>query len=333
VIGYGPITPLLADPSVTEIIVRGTHPVMIASNGLVRDTEIRFRSDTQLTLLCQRIANEAGRAVNFAEPICSAWLSDGSRAQIVLPPISQQGPCLTIRKHDTTHRRLNDLVANETMPAEVAEFLRQCVVARTNVVVAGATDTGKTTLLRSLAQCIPPEEYIITIEDIDELALDKSLPHVTALVTRPGDVSNVSHQDLLQSALRMRPTRIIVGEVRGAEALDFLQAASTGHDGSLCSLHAGSPEEALFSRLPLMCALAGRLPAETIRTQIALATELIVQMEHLSDGRKQLAGVYEILLDFYHPEQPKVVPLYVHGSELSAPTGRVAQRLAKAGLR
>jgi len=332
ILGYGPLTPLLDDGEVTEIIARGTRPVLVASNGLVRETDIRFRSDEHLELLCQRIAREAGRGFNFSEPICAAWLHDGSRAQLVHSSISMQGTCLTVRKHDRTHRQLADLVENDTLPSTTAAFLEACVVSRANIVISGATDTGKTTLLRSLAQCIPSAEYVVTIEDIDELQLDRSLPHVEALVTRPGDVSSIDHQALLQSALRMRPTRIIVGEVRGAEALDFLQAASTGHDGSLCSLHAGSPEEALFSRLPMMCALAAKLPPETIRAQIALATELVVQMEHLSDGRKRLAGIYEVLVDFTDAEHPQIATLYRHGEPLRAPTGRVAARLTKAGL-
>lgn len=333
-VGFGPITPLLVEPTVTEIIVRGTQPVMVASNGVVHDTSIRFRSEQQLMDLCQRIARNAGRKIDFAQPICSSWLPDGSRAQIVVPPIAIGGASLTIRKHDQTHRTLDDLVHLDSMPAHVADFLARCVRARVNIVVGGATDTGKTTLLRSLAMLIPPEEYLVTIEDIDELQLYRSHPHVQALVARPPmDVDSrrgeITHTALVASALRMRPTRIIVGEVRGPEALDFLQAASTGHDGSVCTLHAGSPDEALSSRLPTMCAEAGTIPFAAIPSQIHLAVELYVQLGHTLAGGKVATGVYEVLLDLTHPEtySLRVVWEIVDPDTLHPPQQRVARRL------
>lgn len=294
-LGYGPIQPLVEDPSVTEIMVNGPEQVWIERGGKLEIAQVRFRDAEHLRQVVERIVAAVGRRIDDSTPLADARLPDGSRVNAVLPPIALDGPYLTIRKFG---RRLTaeELVKNGTVAPEVLDFLAACVRARFNIIVSGGTGSGKTTLLNVVSSFIPADERIVTIEDAAELQLQQ--PHVVRLETRPPNVEGkgaVTIRDLVRNSLRMRPDRIVVGECRGGEALDMLQAMNTGHEGSMSTLHANSPADAL-RRLEVMVLMAGEeLPLRAIREQIASAVDLIVQISRLRDGSRRVVSISQVV--------------------------------------
>ncbi len=295
VIGFGPIEPLLQDPTVTEVMVNGPHKVYVERRGKLTLADAEFEDDEHVRRIIDRIVSPLGRHVDESSPICDARLPDGSRVNIVIPPISLIGPVITIRKFSKTPLTVDDLIRFGSLTREVAEFLKACVVARLNIVVSGGTGSGKTTLLNVLSTFIPDDERIITVEDAAELQLRQD--HWVRLETRPANIEGkgaVTMRDCVRACLRMRPERIVVGECRGGEALDMLQAMNTGHDGSLTTGHANSPRD-MLSRLETMVLMAGMdLPVRAIREQIASAVDLIVQQSRLRDGSRKVTQITEV---------------------------------------
>lgn len=294
-VGYGPIEQLLNDPEVTEIMVNGPNQVFIERNGRLELTPIKFDSDEQLLNLIERIVAPIGRRIDESMPMVDARLKDGSRVNAIIPPVSLIGPVLTIRKFSKEPFQAKDLIELGTMSEEMCQFLEACVKARLNIVVSGGTGSGKTTTLNVLSSFIPANERIVTIEDAAELQLMQE--HVVTLETRPPNIEGkgaITIRDLVRNALRMRPDRIVVGEVRSGEALDMLQAMNTGHDGSLTTGHANSPRD-LLSRLETMVLMAGMdLPVRAIREQIASAIHLIIQQSRMSDGKRRITHITEV---------------------------------------
>ncbi len=295
VLGLGPIEPLLKDPSVSEVMVNGQGCVYVERKGKLQATDVTFASESQLRTVIDRIVAPIGRRVDESMPLCDARLADGSRVNIVLPPLSLDGPVLTIRKFMTRKLDLDEIVRFGSMSPAMADFLRDCVIGRRNIVVSGGTGSGKTTLLNALSSVIPDDERIVTIEDAAELRLQK--PHVVRLESRPANAEGegaISIRRLVINALRMRPDRIVVGECRGGEALDMLQAMNTGHDGSLTTVHANAPRDAL-GRLETLVLMAGMdLPLRVVREQIRSAVHLIVQQTRLSDGSRKVTSITEL---------------------------------------
>jgi pilus assembly protein CpaF len=294
--GLGPLEPLLADPSVDEVMVNGPGDVWVERRGCIERAPAQFASEAELMHAIERVLAPLGRRVDEASPMCDARLPDGSRVNVVVPPLSVDGPCMTIRRFRPHGFGLEDLVANGTMPMEVAEFLAECVAARAAVLVSGGTGSGKTTTLNALSGAIPDGERVVTVEDAAELALRQE--HVVRLEARPPNVEGrgeVTIRALVRNALRMRPDRIVVGEVRGGEALDMLSALTTGHEGSLTTVHASSAEEALrrIETLALMADVG--LPHEAIRDQVGAAIELVVHQRRCPDGRREIASVAEVV--------------------------------------
>ena len=296
ILGYGPLEPLLARDDIADIMVNGAKHVFIETNGKMQKTNIRFRDNTQLMNICQRIVSQVGRRVDEASPICDARLLDGSRVNVIAPPLSIDGPALTIRKFKKDKLRLEDLVNFKSISPAGARVLEIIGACQCNIVISGGTGSGKTTLLNALTGFIHPDERIITCEDAAELQLQQ--PHVVRLETRPPNLEGkgkVTMADLVKNCLRMRPERIIVGEVRGPEAFDLLQAMNTGHDGSMGTLHANSPREAL-SRLESMITMGGfSLPAKTIREMIVGSVDVIVQAARLRDGSRRITKITEVI--------------------------------------
>jgi pilus assembly protein CpaF len=295
-LGHGPIEKLLADESVTEIMVNGPHDIWVERRGRLYETNVRFTDDAHLRRIITKIAGQVGRRIDDASPLLDARLPDGSRINAVLPPLSLSGPILTIRKFGRERYDLEDMIRLGTLTRESVELLRACLLAELNVLVSGGTGSGKTTLLNAMSTEIPNDERIITIEDAAELRLNQR--HVLRLESRPANIEgegSIAIRDLVRNALRMRPDRIIVGEVRGAEALDMLQAMNTGHDGSLSTIHANAPRDAL-ARVETMVLMAGYdLPVRAIRQQVASALELIVHLERMSDGTRRVTAITEVL--------------------------------------
>jgi pilus assembly protein CpaF len=295
VLGLGPIEKLVRDPVVSEIMVNGPGLVYYEQAGVIYKTRIRFRDDEHIMRIIQRIVAPMGRRIDEASPYVDARLPDGSRVNAIIPPISYRGPLITIRKFLGDKYTLADLVEVQSLSPQVAEFFSKAVQAKLNILISGGTGTGKTTLLNAVSAYIGDRERIITIEDPAELKLQQE--HVLGLEVRPPNIegkNEVTQKDLVRNALRMRPDRIIVGEVRGAEAFDMMQAMNTGHEGSLTTIHANSPRDAL-SRLENMVLMAGyELPVYAIREQIAAALHLIVQLSRLSDGTRRVVSVTEI---------------------------------------
>ncbi len=295
VIGYGPIEPYLADPSVTEIMVNSDAAIYIERDGMLTLAASRYSSQAHLRRVIEKIVGAVGRRIDESSPTCDARLPDGSRVNAVIPPLAVDGPQLTIRKFTKRVLRVEDLIGLGTLSPQVAEFLRTCVSGRLNILISGGTGTGKTTLLNVLSNFIPAHERLVTIEDAVELKLAQ--PHVIRLESRPPNIEGrgeVTIRDLVRNSLRMRPDRIIVGEVRGGEALDMLQAMNTGHEGSLSTLHSNSPRDAL-SRLETMVLMAGfDLPVRAIREQIASALDLILQISRMRDGSRRITKVSEV---------------------------------------
>ncbi len=294
-LGLGPLEDLLNDPTVTEVMVNGRDQVYVERAGKLQLTDITFTDDTQLLAVIERIVAPLGRRIDEKSPMVDARLKDGSRVNAIIPPLAIDGAALTIRKFSKDPLGYKDLIRFGSMTDEIADFLRACIEARLNVIISGGTGSGKTTLLNVLSSFIPPDERIVTVEDSAELQL--SQPHVVRLETRPPNIEGVGEitiRDLVRNCLRMRPDRIVVGECRGGEALDMLQAMNTGHDGSLTTIHANSPRDAL-SRLETLIMFAGlELPSKAIREQIASAIHIIVQQGRLADGSRKIVKISEV---------------------------------------
>jgi len=296
VLGYGPLDPLLARDDIADIMVNGADTVYIEVGGKVQRTDIRFRDNQQLLHVCQRIVSQVGRRVDESSPICDARLADGSRVNVIASPLAIDGPSLTIRKFKKDKLTLDQLVRFGSITPEGAEILRIIGRVRCNVLISGGTGSGKTTLLNCLTRYIEPDERIITCEDAAELQLQQ--PHVVRLETRPANIEGeglVTMRELIKNCLRMRPERIIVGEVRGPEAFDLLQAMNTGHDGSMGTLHANTPREAL-SRMESMITMGGySLPSKTIREMISSSIDVVIQASRLRDGSRRITHITEVL--------------------------------------
>jgi pilus assembly protein CpaF len=295
ILGHGPIERLLGDETVTEIMVNGPYEVWIERQGRLHETGVRFIDDSHLRRIIIKMVAQAGRRVDESHPMVDARLPDGSRMNAVLPPLSLSGPLLTIRKFAKRRFEADDLVRLGTLTTETAEFLSRCVEARLNVMISGGTGSGKTTLLNIMSAAIPEQDRLVTIEETAELKLHQA--HVLRLESRVPNAEGegeVTIRDLVRNSLRMRPDRIIVGEVRGPEAIDMLQAMNTGHDGSLCTLHANTPRDSL-SRLETMVLMAGyELPVRAIRQQMCSALDVIVHLERVRDGSRRVTAVSEV---------------------------------------
>jgi pilus assembly protein CpaF len=295
ILGYGPLEPFLHDPAVTEIMVNGYDQLFVERAGIIEETEAAFLDDAHLLRIIDRIVSQVGRRIDESSPMVDARLPDGSRVNAIIPPLSLRGPSLTIRKFARDALALSDLIGLDSLTEQAAEFIGQCVRGKLNILISGGTGTGKTTLLNAVSAHIPGGERIVTIEDAAELRLQQR--HVVSLEARPANVEGegeVRIRDLVRNALRMRPDRIIVGEVRGAETLDMLQAMNTGHDGSLTTVHANSARDALH-RLEMLVLMAGvELPIKAIREQIAGGFDLLVHITRLVDGSRKIVQITEI---------------------------------------
>lgn len=295
ILGYGPIEPFLKDDSITEVMVNGPKKIYIERMGKLHLTAAQFHDNAHLMSVIDKIVTPIGRHVDEASPLVDARLPDGSRVNIVIPPLSLIGPCVTIRKFSKTPLSVENLISFGTLSEQMAIFLRACVKAKLNIMISGGTGSGKTTTLNVISSFIPHDERIVTIEDAAELRLEQ--PHVVTLEARPANIEGkgqVTIRDLVKNSLRMRPDRIIVGEVRGGEALDMLQAMNTGHDGSLTTAHANSPKDVL-SRLETMVLMSGLdLPVRAIRDRISSALDLIIHQERIQDGSRKITYITEV---------------------------------------
>jgi pilus assembly protein CpaF len=293
--GLGPLEPLLADTEISDIMVNGPHGVFVERHGKIEKTDVTFKDNEHLMSVIERIVSKVGRRVDEASPMVDARLADGSRVNVIIPPLAIDGPSLSIRRFGVKPLMMENLLANNSLTAEMAAAFEAMVKARMNILVSGGTGAGKTTFLNVLSSAIPDDERIITVEDAAELILQQE--HTVRLETRPPNIEGkgaVTQRDLVRNALRMRPDRIIVGEVRGGEALDMLQAMNTGHDGSISTIHANAPRDAL-SRIETMVLMAGfDLPAKAIREQIASALNVILQLSRMSDGTRKVVTVSEV---------------------------------------
>ena len=295
VFGLGPLEVLMSDPEISDILVNNHTTVFVERHGKIEETDVRFRDEAHLMQIIGRIVSRVGRRVDELSPMVDARLPDGSRVNAIIPPLAIDGPILSIRRFGIERLTMKDLIELQSVPAHIAEVLEACVRARLNILVSGGTGSGKTTLLNCLSTYIPNTERIVTIEDSAELKLQQR--HVLRLETRPPNIEGagtVTQRDLVRNALRMRPDRIIVGEVRGGEALDMMQAMNTGHDGSISTIHANSARDAL-ARVETMMMMAGYgLPERALREQIASALDVIIQLARLSDGSRKLVELAEI---------------------------------------
>ncbi|HYO63037.1 MAG TPA: CpaF family protein [Pyrinomonadaceae bacterium] len=293
--GLGPLEPLLADPTISDILVNSPHNIYIERRGKIERTDVTFKDSDHLMRVIERIVSMVGRRIDEAQPMVDARLQDGSRVNAIIPPLALDGPVLSIRRFGSDPLRMAALIEKGALTREIAEMAEMCVVARLNVLISGGTGAGKTTLLNALSAYIPENQRIVTIEDSAELQLQQ--PHVVRLETRPPNIEGkgeVTQRDRVRNALRMRPDRIVIGEVRGGEAIDMLQAMNTGHDGSLTTVHANTPRDAL-SRLETMIQMTGmRLSDRAMRQQIASAINLVVQVARLSDGTRRVTSISEI---------------------------------------
>jgi pilus assembly protein CpaF len=294
-LGWGALTPLMEDPTITEIMCNGAHEIWVERSGVIEATEVRFPNESAYRQVIDRMLATAGRRVDEASPYADGRLPDGSRVNAIVPPLSVRGACLTVRRFPETAFTVADLISRESLSADASVFLEAAVRGKLNLLVSGGTGTGKTTLLNVLSAFVPDAERLITVEDAAELRLGQ--PHVVTLEARPANIEGagqVTIRDLVRNALRMRPDRIVVGEVRGGEALDMLQAMNTGHEGSLTTVHANSPRDAL-SRVETMVLMSGLdLPLRAVREQIASALDVIVQLDRLGDGRRVVSGIAEV---------------------------------------
>lgn len=295
--GYGPLTDLLNNDAITEIMVNGSNDIYVEIDGrLVKDESVSFINDEHIVRTIQRIVQPLGRTIDAVNPMVDARLSDGSRLNAVIPPLSLKGPVVTIRKFSKSMDDIEDLLRNGTMTAHMALFLQACVKAKLNIIISGGTGTGKTTLLNILSSFIDEEERIITIEDAAELKLHQS--HVISLETRIENYEGegeITIRDLVRNSLRMRPDRIIVGEVRGKETFDMLQAMNTGHEGSITTLHSNSPEDAINRLETMMLMNDMELPVSAIRNYIEKAIDIVIQLDRLSDGKRKVTSISEVV--------------------------------------
>ena len=293
--GLGPLEPLLADGTISDILVNSYSNIYIERRGKLERTAISFKDDEHLMRVIERIVSTVGRRIDEAQPMVDARLTDGSRVNAIIPPLSIDGPVLSIRRFGSDPLKMPQLIENGALTREIAMLFEMCVKARLNIIISGGTGAGKTTLLNALSAYIPTDERIVTIEDSAELQLQQ--PHVVRLETRPPNIEGkgeVTQRDLVRNALRMRPDRIVVGEVRGGEAIDMLQAMNTGHDGSLTTIHANTPRDTL-ARLETMIQMTGmRLSDKAMRQQIASAVDLVIQVARLTDGTRRITSISEI---------------------------------------
>jgi pilus assembly protein CpaF len=295
ILGYGPLERLLSDDTITEVMVNGPNEIWIERQGRLYETTVRFNDDSHLRRIINKMVAQVGRRIDESSPMVDARLPDGSRVNAIIPPLSLSGPLITIRKFSKKRLTLDDMIAINTLSEESVDFLRRCVLAELNILISGGTGTGKTTLLNALSASIPDSDRIVTIEDAAELKLNQR--HVLRLESRPKNIEGegeIPIRELLRNSLRMRPDRIIVGEVRGAEALDMLQAMNTGHDGSLSTVHSNSPRDGLH-RIETMVLMAGfDLPVRAIRQQVASALDLIVHLDRMEDGSRRVTAITEV---------------------------------------
>ncbi len=293
--GLGPLEPLLADSTISDILVNSHKDVYIERRGKLERTNVAFKDNDHLMRVIERIVSAVGRRIDESSPMVDARLLDGSRVNAIIPPLALRGPSVSIRRFGSKPLLMNDLVEKGALTQEIAELLGMCVKARLNILISGGTGSGKTTLLNSLSAFIPEDERIITIEDSAELQLQQ--PHIVALETRPANIEGkgeITQRDLVKNALRMRPERIVLGEVRSGEAIDMLQAMNTGHDGSLATIHANTPRDALV-RLETMIQMTGmKLSDKAMRQQISSAINLVIQAARLSDGTRRVTSISEI---------------------------------------
>ncbi len=331
VFGLGPLEPLLADGSISDILVNGSRQVYVERKGLLELTSVRFHDNAHLLRIIDRIVSQVGRRVDESNPMVDARLTDGSRVNAIIPPLAVDGPLLSIRRFGTDKLMPEDLVARNSLTAGMLRLLEAAVRARLNIVVSGGTGAGKTTLLNALSAFIAPKERIVTIEDAAELQLKQ--PHLARLETRPANLEGhgmVRQRQLLVNSLRMRPDRIIVGEVRGEEALDMLQAMNTGHDGSLTTVHANSARDAI-SRLEVMVTLANaNMHLAAIRQQIASAVHLLVQCSRMSDGTRRVTSVTEVT--GIETDVVTLQDLFVFEKRGISPQGQVLGRFVATGI-
>jgi pilus assembly protein CpaF len=295
VFGLGPLEPLLQDPTVSDILVNGHRNIYVERHGKIEQTVASFRDDAHLMRIIEKIVSAVGRRVDESSPLVDARLADGSRVNVIVPPLALDGPAMSIRRFGADPLGISDLIEVGAVTEKVAEVLEGIVKCRLNVLISGGTGSGKTTLLNAISGFIPEDERIVTIEDSAELQLKQR--HVVRLETRPANIEEkgqITQRDLVVNSLRMRPDRIVVGEVRSSEALDMLQAMNTGHDGSLTTIHANTPRDAL-SRIETMVAMAGvDVPQRAVRNQVAAAIHVVIQLSRLSDGRRKLVSLQEI---------------------------------------
>jgi pilus assembly protein CpaF len=295
VFGLGPLETLMKDPEISDILVNSSSQIFVERYGKLEKTDVRFRDDSHLMQIIERIVTRVGRRVDESSPMVDARLADGSRVNAIIPPLALDGPVLSIRRFGVERLTVNDLIQFNSIPPQIAEVAAACVKSRLNMLVSGGTGAGKTTLLNCLSNFIPDNERIVTIEDSAELKLQQD--HIVRLETRPANIEGqgaVTARDLVRNALRMRPDRIVIGEVRGGEALDMMQAMNTGHDGSISTVHANSARDAL-SRLETMMLMAGiNLPERALREQVASALDVIVQLTRLSDGSRKVVEFAEV---------------------------------------
>jgi pilus assembly protein CpaF len=332
VFGLGPLEPLLQDPTISDILVNTHKQVFVERKGLLELTTVSFRDDSHLLRIIDKIVSQVGRRIDESTPMVDARLSDGSRVNAIIPPLAVDGPVMSIRRFSTDKLMPADLVEKKALTAGMMELLEACVKARMNIVILGGTGSGKTTLLNALSAFISPKERIVTIEDAAELQLKQ--PHVVRLETRPPNLEGtgaVRQRELLINSLRMRPDRIVVGEVRGGEALDMLQAMNTGHDGSLTTIHANSPRDGI-SRLEVMVSMANAsMQLISIRQQIASAVHLLVQASRLSDGSRRVINLTE--LTGMEGEVVTLQDIFVFEKRGLSPEGKVIGRFAATGIR
>jgi pilus assembly protein CpaF len=332
VFGLGPLEPLLQDPTISDILVNGHRQVYVERKGLLELTNVTFRDDQHLLRIIDKIVSQVGRRVDESTPMVDARLSDGSRVNAIIPPLALDGPLMSIRRFSQDKLTAPDLVDRKAMTAGMMELLEAAVKAKLNIIISGGTGSGKTTLLNALSAFISPKERIVTIEDAAELQLKQ--PHVARLETRPPNLEGngaVRQRELLVNSLRMRPDRIVVGEVRGGEALDMLQAMNTGHDGSLTTVHANSPRDAV-SRLEVMVSMAAaNMQLISIRQQIASAVHVLVQAMRLSDGSRRIMNISEVT--GMEGEVVTLQDIFVFEKRGLSAEGKVIGRFAATGIR
>ena len=332
VFGLGPLEPLLQDPTISDILVNTHRQVYIERKGQLELTSVTFKDDHHLLRIIDKIVSQVGRRVDESSPMVDARLSDGSRVNAIIPPLAVDGPILSIRRFDTDKLMPDDMVAKKSITPAILDILKGSVTSKLNIIISGGTGSGKTTMLNALSVYIAPTERVVTIEDAAELQLKQ--PHVVRLETRPPNLEGegaVRQRELLINALRMRPDRIVIGECRGEEALDMLQAMNTGHDGSMTTIHANTPRD-VITRLEVMVTLgSGSLPVTAIRSQIAAAVDLIVQVERLSDGTRRCRSLTEVTT--MEGDMVMLQDLFVFEKLGVSSEGKVMGRFAATGIR